>query len=341
MNMNEAIKKAFAMQNELLKKKKNVEKSSTSSSTSSASSNRKPPPRKSPPKKTDTKSPPKKTDTKSPPKSPKKPADPTKYKGTQINLVFGEEQPEYYAAANEIHYEQAVDRFEYIKTIAKAITLQYTEDREQHVELIAGTYKDLVIARQQLGFAGGLKGKSLKGIVCAIYNIVLMGRREGRVDIKKLAKVANKVKMGVKSIGTRPVTEKMINNYTNFVLDTLSGSSTSESMEQENENFLRTDIKRLSIKMGYKSRQDGLYDIIKKAKNINDDLHSKHTPHVIAAGIVALKAYDNGKEGKDLEKIRQKLQVSRISLEKILKKLRPDFKPVFVVSTKRSGSKNK
>lgn len=317
--MNDILKKAFAMQNELLKKKKANNKNSKSSSSSSNSSK----------------------SSKSSKSSPKKKPDPTKYKGTQNNVVFGEEQPNYYAAANEVHYEQAADQFEYIKTMAKAITLQYTEDREQHVDTIAGTYKDLVNARKQLGFAGGLKGKSLKGIVCAIYNIILMGRREGRVDIKKLAKVANKVKLGVKSTGTRPVTEKMINNYTIFVLDTLSGSSTSENMEQNNENYLRTDIKRLAIKMGYRGRQEGLFNIMKKAKTINDNTYSKHTPHVIAAGIVALHAYNDGKEGKDFEKIRKRLQVSRISLAKIITKLRPGFKPVFVTSAKRSGSKSK
>ena len=237
------------------------------------------------------------------------------------NLIFGEEQPGYYAIPGEERNLEKTE-FEYVKTLSDKITEQlYGEPKYGH-ELQA-TYGHIVKARKKEG-KKGLRGMNMKGILCAMLIIILKANGI-HIDINDLIKAANKV-----SSTTAKVTSKMVLKYVNLILDKLVPNNNNNN----NSKILsvRKDLRRIGIKFGYSGRN--LAALLKKSDTVNNTIYSYHTPHIISAALLLNHTHRNSQINNEIFK---KLGVTKPTLLKALKRMYPGINWNSKFSTQRKS----
>lgn len=226
------------------------------------------------------------------------------------NLNFGEER--YGEIPGEERTQFEVDKFASVKTLADKITTHLFGEAK-FSEDIKGTYIDIVNARNLIG-KKGIKGMNRKGMICVciIINLTIQGVH---IDIKNLVKAANKV-----DNNTAQTSSKMIMRYLDIALELLKLQNQNNNIQNKS---LTREFKRLAIKFGFDRRQ--IAQLSYKSRSIDGKILSQHTPHIIASAILFhdLNAFNKTKdEQKQILKI---LDVSKMSMLKVFKKLYPEL----------------
>lgn len=233
------------------------------------------------------------------------------------NLIFGEELPNYVQfEGNNVREVMVRDPMAGVKAIASQITLHfYGESR--FVQFIAGMYNDLVNIRVSKGFKG-VRGKNMKGLICAILYILVLYNERARLSIDKLVDAANNV-MATSKV---KVTSKMVNRYIIFVIENLSQYNNNNNNINNDIKHLNREIKRICVSLGYNFKETKR--ITQMVQSLPQDIVEEHMPRTLAAVCVYWYATNvqMPPDHSTNSSIINKIGITRHTLSKLLKKLK-------------------
>ena len=253
-------------------------------------------------------------------------------KNKMNQLVFGEELSTFIPVVNKNNARGVMTReqFEHVRSLSKDITLHlYGEPKFS--TFIMGVYKEFFDSRVTQGFKG-MKGMSMKGIICAILYLIMLYEHKAKLSIRKLITAANQVK----SASTSQVTERMIYKYINIVIDHLKAYSDNKNTKNKLSNVdysIDQAIKTLAFSIGYESKH--LSKMRKLLSKIPDSLKNQHIPHHIAVCIIYhFATVEDNFDSIDKTNLLKKLNMSPYILKKVYPKFQKQFVKTYNISLK-------
>jgi len=240
-------------------------------------------------------------------------------------LIFGEELDTYIPFETNIQ-RSIMERDPYAGVkmmVTHVTTIVYGEPR--FVDHVVSVYKELKNERKDAGFVG-MRGKNMKGLIAAILYLVILYEEKARLSIHQLVKAVNHVR----SVSKVPVTEKMLNQYIQFIEKNLKAFRNRNDRENNSNNnetkrAVIENIRRLSILVGYSIKARVL--IQKSLDKIPDALLESRVPNTIASGLVFMYAtqVEMPAEYATQKSLLERVNTTRYAMKKIVTKLETYF----------------
>jgi len=238
-------------------------------------------------------------------------------------LVFGEELNTYFPTLAEQHYSvMERDPLYPVRALATQITLRiYGEPKLSY--FIAGIYGDLVKSRLKSGYKG-VRGKNMKGLVCAILYILVLYEDGARLTIDTIVKAANTVQSKAKT----KITDKMVNRYIKFVIENiLVYKKMNNNRDNNNANnsmrkCVELDVKRLGLVLQFNTQS--IFAMKRVVRSIPASIFEFHIPRTVAGGVVYWYSTEIKRpEGYPTnDSILKALGLSRSSVKKVIDKFK-------------------
>lgn len=242
------------------------------------------------------------------------------------NLVFGEELTGYIPNVVENrHAEYEANKMSSVRGIAHSITSRMYDGEPKFTNQIVGIYQDLTDSRKLQGVLG-IRGKNMKGVLCAILVLLLLYEQGTSINMNKLVNSAN----SVKSSALGKVSSKMIYRYIPFVIDNLvkfhgQNDTNNRTVNDDTLVDVKRELKQIALSFGMSTREV-LRDFKQDFARVDSDILVYHTPRTVAAGLFYMKHLNvfNGTP----DALRQRIGVSVYALKKVLTRLKKVSIPI-------------